>query len=429
VPKSPSSLIIGLTVLVIALLPVAAPAASAQTQYVKAMPGYINLGMTTSITVTAPAAASYAIVVVQPNGTQSNFSFTSTTSGQLINATYGNSTLGFKATVNQVGTYNVFLEQGGQVVSATSFYATDKLSVLMEMVTGGTCDYISGVTRGVKMFPHIYVTYISNGAPWTNKVKGWSMSVLSPGSRVVAATWDPFAKSFEIGVLPNWNYTYVGPWSPRINASDAAGNNLQFKYTGSPFTISPTNLSTSIEVVNATSSVPVTSLLSGETVTIKATIKYPTNPEPVAGFVGPLSPTRGGSVSAQVGWGYYNVTSGTFGGKMPGALLGTVPMTYNGSSGAWTGQFASTSLPKLQPGITYEVVVNSKDGASPANTGFGMTSLSPGTAALTVLQTTTTVTATQTVQTIPDVVYASLAILLIVGVLIGYIVRVPKANP
>jgi hypothetical protein len=170
----------------------------------------------------------------------------------------------------------------------------------------------------------------------------------------------------------------------------------------------------------------VSSLQNGQSVTIEATITYPTNAEPVQGFVGSLSPTRGGSVSAQVGWGYYNTTSETFGGKMPGGLVGIVPMTYSGANGTWTGQFVSSSLPKLPAGAAYVVVITSKDGASPANTGFGMEILSPASSSVITIQTTATQTSTQTVQTIPDVVYAALAILLIIGVLIGYIVRVPR---
>lgn len=410
----------------LASLTVAAPSASAQTQYVSATPGYVNLGLTTSVQVTAPAAGSYTVAVTQPNGTESSVSLAFTSPGQVLNATYGNSTVGFKAIVNQVGTYNVFLEQGAQVVSSTSFYATNKLLISMQMVTGGTCDLIQGVTRGAKMFSHISVTYSSTGAPMTNTVKGALVQVTTPSGQIATASWDPYAKAFEIGVLPNWNYTSVGPWNPKINASDAAGNSGTFIYAGNPFVISPVTLSTNVEVLNATSGQTATSLLNGQAVTIEATITYPTNAEPVAGFVGPLDPSRGGSVTAQVGWGYYNTTSGTFGGKTAGGLLGTVLMTYTGHNGTWTGQFESSSLPKLQAGVAYEVIVNAKDAASPANTGSGVVILAPGTAAVTTLQTTTTETATQTVQTIPNEVYAALAILLILGVLIGYIVRVPR---
>jgi hypothetical protein len=416
--------------------------ASAQTQIVNATPGYINLGTTTSVVVTAPTSGAYSVVVQKPSGAAFTASLTFATAGQSQNVTFGNATSGFKALVDQVGTYNVFVENSSsRVVSSTSFYATDKLLITMEMVTGGTCDYVSGVTRGAKLFPHTYITYASNGAPWTNAAKGFSVEILSP-TGWTTATWDPYSKAFEIGVLPNWNYTSVGPWNPVINASDAAGNVGYFKYTGSPFVITPAELDTVLNITDATTGQLVAGLYNGQKIDINATITYPTNAEPVNGFVAPLNSTRGGSVTVQVGWGFYNKTSGTFGGKNLGGLLGTVPMTY-AVNGSWTGQFVSNSLPALKPGTYYEVVVSAKDGASPANTGFALSSLPPATVAPAITQTqttpvssvstvistiisSTTQSVVQTVQTIPTVVYAALAILLIVGLIIGLIVRVPR---
>ena len=404
----------------------AVPGVSAQTQYVSATPGYVNLGMSTFVVATAPAAGSYSVVVLQPNGTESSLSFTPTAAGQLLNETYGNSSLGFKAPIDQVGTYDVFLEQGSGVVSSTSFYATNRLTVSMDMVSGGTCAYIPGADRGTKMFPRFYIDFASTGAPMTNTDPGASVTYTLPNGALAKASWDSFAHLFVGKLQPNWNYTYVGPWNPSAVIGDAAGNSAVFNYTGSPFVISPVQLNTTIAVLDTTSGQPTTTLQSGQTVTIQATITYPTNPEPVPGFVGTLNSSRGGVVTTQVGWGYYNLTSGTFGGKNPGGLLGTVAMTYSGSNGTWTGQFASSSLPKLQPGAGYEVVVSSKDNASPANTGFGTEVLSPATSSSTVTTSVSVTTVSQTVQTIPTSVYAALVILLVIGVLIGYIVRVPR---
>jgi len=406
----------------------AAPPAFAQTQYVSATPGYINLGMSTFVVAMAPAAGSYSVVVLQPNGTESSLSFAPTAAGQLLNETYGNSSLGFKASVNQVGTYNVFLEQGSDVVSSTSFYATNKLAVSMDMVDGGTCAYIPGADRGTKMFPRFYINFASNGAPMTNKDPGAFVTYTLPDGGKANASWDSGAALFVGKLQPNWNYTYVGPWDISAVLGDAAGNSAVFSYTGNPYVISPAVLKTTIQVLDTTTGQATTTLQSGQTVTIEATITYPTNAEPVKGFVGPLNPSRGGIVTAQVGWGYYNMTSGTFGGKNPGGLLGTVQMTYSGSNGTWTGQFASGSLSKLQAGQGYEVVVSSKDSASPANTGFGtetLLSATPSSTSTTSVSVTTE-NLTQTVQTIPTSVYAALVILLVIGVLIGYIVRVPR---
>lgn len=405
------------------------PSVSAQTQFIEATPGYINFGMTTFINVTAPAAASYTVVVTQPNGTQASVDFTFSSVGQTQSAIYGNSSSGFHTVVNQVGTYNVFLERGGQVVSATSFYATNKLTVAMDMTTGGTCAYIAGATRGTEMYPRFSIAFASTNTPATNTDPGISVTFTLPNGSSASAPWDPYAHFFVGKVFPNWNFTSVGPWSPSASVSDAAGNHGSFQYTGAPYTISPVQLSTQIQFLDAVTGQPVTSLYNGLGITIQATITYPTNAEPVPGFVGPLDSVRGGSVTAQVGWGYYNETSGTFGGQSPGSLLGTVLMTYTGSNGTWKGQFVSSSLPKLQAGLSYEVVVSSKDSASPVNTGFAIASIAPATGSTTNTSTSvsvTTQTAVQTVQSIPTVVYAALAILLIVGIIIGYIVRVPR---
>ena len=121
---------------------------SAQTQIVTASPGYINLGMTTTITVTAPAAGAYTIVVQKPSGVESSLPFTSTAAGQVETTVFGNATSGLGAVVDQVGTYNVFVTQGGQTVSSTSFYATNKLVVSMDMVNGGACTYIGSGGEG-----------------------------------------------------------------------------------------------------------------------------------------------------------------------------------------------------------------------------------------------------------------------------------------
>jgi hypothetical protein len=102
-------------------LSVYAPVASAQTQSISVSRGTINLGMTTAITVKAPAAGVYTVVVVRPDSSKVALNYTFSAAGQSQSANFGNSSLGFKTTVTQTGTYNVFLEQGGQVISATSF--------------------------------------------------------------------------------------------------------------------------------------------------------------------------------------------------------------------------------------------------------------------------------------------------------------------
>ena len=447
-----------LLVLLAAPLAVFAPlnSASAQTQDVTVKPGYINLGMTTSIQVTAPAAGTYTLTVQMPDGTESALNMTFASAGGSQTTSFGNASSGFKSSVNQVGTYDVAIRQGAKLVSSTSFYATNKLVVSMDMVTGGTCDYISGVIRGEKLLPRFYVTYASNNAPLTKNVTGAYVTYTLPSGTKANASWhNPTAEApdqggsggstgFYIGkVQPTWNYTSIGPWSPVVMAGDAYGNTATYRYTGPAFVIMPAQLATDIQVTDASTGQPVADLVNGQAVVISATITYPTNPEPVSGFVGPLDvATRGGTVAAQVGWGFYNTTSGSFGGATAGGLLGTVLMTYTGSNGTWTGQFESNSLPSLPAGASYEVVVSSQDKASPPNTGFAISALTAGTSQTTTVSSISTVVSTatsittvvsqstqqavQTVQSIPNIVYAALAILLVIGVLVGYIVRVPR---
>ncbi|HUI86806.1 MAG TPA: hypothetical protein VLY21_06600 [Nitrososphaerales archaeon] len=424
--------------------------ASAQTQIVGATPGYVNLGMTTSVAVTAPASGSYTVVVQKPSGAESSADLTFTAGGQTQNVTYGNATTGFQSVIDQVGTYNVFVEQGSQVVGSTSFYATNRLIITMDMVTAGTCIFVQGISRGEQFIPRFYAHYASNDAPLTASIKGASINFTTPSGQVDNAPWDSYSSLFDNAVSPNWNYTFVGSWNPEVNASDGYGNFGTFTYTGSPFVITPAQLSTSIVLVDTATGHNLTSLASGEGMTIMATVTYPTNAEPVSGFVGPLSPARGGAVTAELGWGYYNSTSGTFGGgKTQGASLGTVPLTYSGHNGTWTGQFQSASLPTLPAGATYELVVSSTDGASPANEGFAMAQIAPAVAGGSVTQTqtvtqvssstvvstattlttvlsSTTQTVVSSVQSIPTVVYAALAILLILGLIIGLVIRPPR---
>ena len=165
-------------------------AVSAQTQYVTATPGDINLGMNTTIAVTAPRTGSYTVVVVKPSGLASQLSETFTSAGQVQKIVFGLASSGFGSLVNQNGTYNVFLEQGATVISSTSFYATNKLIITMDMVNGGTCAYIPGATRGVRLIPRFYINYASNGAPITNTDLGISINFTQPGNVIAKASWD-----------------------------------------------------------------------------------------------------------------------------------------------------------------------------------------------------------------------------------------------
>ncbi|MGA2874773.1 MAG: hypothetical protein ABSE82_04445 [Nitrososphaerales archaeon] len=408
---------------------------SAQTQYVAATPGYINLGLGTNITVTSPAAGSYNVVVQKPSGLEVTITDTFTSAGQVKSAIFGISSSGFSSQVNQVGTYNVFLEQSGTVVSSTSFYATNKLNVVMDMVTGGTCLYIGGETRGAKLIPRFHVTYASTGGPVTNSDQGISVIFTAPGNVKTVANWDGSAGSFNTAVSPTWNYTFVGAWNPTAVVNDTAGNSASYTYTGSPYVISPATLSTTIQLVDSKTNQTITSIANGENVTIYTTISYPTNAEPVSGFVAPLdSAIRGGVVTGLVGYGTYNVTSKSFNEKNSGQIA-NVALTYTGKNGIWTASFSAGTLPTINSSQTFKVVINSVDKASPPNTGSATLNIAPTAAQVATSATSTqsssssqssatTSTTSSTVSTsIPVWAYAGTTIALIIGVIVGFLAR------
>ena len=366
--------------------------------------------MNTTISINAPAG-SYVMVVQNPSNVESNFTITST--GQVLNQTF---------LASSVGTYNVFLVKGAAVVSSTSFYATNKLIISMDMVDGGTCSYVAGITRGVKMFPRFMITFASNGAQVTNNDKGISVVFTLPGGGKSNASWDAGAGLFVGRVLPNWNYTNIGPWNPAATVRDGAGNTATFNYTGSPYVISPSPLTTSILLVDSNTNQTITSISSGENVTVYATITYPTNAEPVSGFVAPLdTSTRGGAVSGIIGYGTYNATSQSFTGKTSGNVA-KVTLTYTGSNGVWKGSFNTGTLPSLASPQTFQVVIDSNDKATPPNTGLATLGVALGaTPGSTSAQTTSS--AATTAGAIPVWAYAGTTIALIIGVIVGLLAR------
>lgn len=410
--------------------------ASAQTQYVTASPGYINFGMNSTIQVTAPSAGTYSLIVQAPSGSKYTLSVSFASSGQSSNITFGSPTTGFNAVVDQVGTYKIYLENSTGLVSSTSFYVTNKLLVSMGLVQGGPCNYISEGTRGIEFFPRFLVTYASTGAEVTNSDSGIYVKFTLPNGSVADAPWDPEHELFVGAVLPNWNYPNVGEWNPNVTVGDAVGNSGVYNYVGpegNPIVISPATLDTNITVVNSQTNQTLSGLANGTKATVFAVIRYPGNEEPVPGFVAPLDQTnRGGAVSAIVGWGYYNATSGTFGGGgNPGGQIAQVSMTYTGHKGVWEGNFTSNSVPAISPGSSYEIVVTSKDSATPPNTGFATVNLGPATGQVPTSTSTTQTSTSQSqstisTSTIPVWAYAGTTIALIIGVIVGFLARRPK---
>ncbi len=376
------------------------PAVSAQTQYIVATPDYINLGMNTTIAATAPAAGSYTVIVQAPSGTQYTLGFTFTAAGQVQNAIFGNASVGFKAVANQVGTYGIFLEQGSTVVSSTTLLVTGQVNVSFDMLMAGACVFVPGGSRGQEMLAQFHITYASNGATvenaatWVNKTfttHGALVTYTLPDGTVATASLHaPSATTwhqawYQGHVWPTWNSSWVGNYYPTVKASDQYGNAATYTYSGYPYPIAAATLTTAISLSDAKTGQLVTGLYNDQSVIVSANIQY-TNPlvgaDTVKGFAGPLdAATRGGVVTAVVGWGPYNTTSGTFGtAKLPGGLIAEVPMTYSTTTDVWTGPLNIGTLPTLVNATAYEVIITSHDSAQPANTGFATFNVPPETA-------------------------------------------------
>jgi len=403
----------------------AVPAASAQTpQYIVATPNYINLGMNTTISATAPAAGSYTVVVQAPDGTQytTTDTFTAANIGVAQTMLLGNATVGFKAVVTQAGTWDAFLEQGTTIVSSTTFLATSKLNISFDMIVAGACIFVPGGARGVEMLAQFHVTYASNGltaenaATWVNKTFTTHAATvtysLPDGTAATATLHAPSATTwnqawYQGHVWPTWNASWVGNYAPTAKATDVYGNTGAYTYSGYPYPIAAATFTTTVSVSDAKSGLLVPGLANGQSDIVTANILY-TNPVPaagtVAGFAGPLdTATRGGVVTALVGYGPYNATSGTFGAKnLPGGLIANVPMTYSTTTKTWSGALTIGTLPTLVNATAYSVVVSSHDKAQPPNTGFTnfavppVTAVSTGSVTSTGSVSTTTATTTTT---------------------------------
>jgi hypothetical protein len=391
------------------------PAVSAQTQYIVATPNYINLGMNTSIAATAPAAGSYTVAVEAPSGTQYTLSFTFTAAGQVESAVFGNATVGFKAVATQAGTYDIFLEQGTTVVSSTTLLVTSQVNISFNMLMAGACVFVPGGSRGQEMLAQFHITYASNGATvenaatWVNKTlttHGAAVTYTLPDGTIATASLHAASATtwhqawYQGHVWPSWNASWVGNYYPTVKASDQYGNVATFTYSGYPYPITPATFTTTISLSDAKTGQLVAGLYNGQSVIVTANILY-TNPlvgaDTVAGFAGPLdTATRGGVVTAVVGWGPYNATSGAFGtAKVPGGFIATVPMSYSATTKVWTGPLTIGTLPTLVNATAYSVVISSHDKAQPPNTGFATLNVPPATAVSTG-STTATTTATIT---------------------------------
>jgi len=405
-----------------------APGVSAAnpTPVVAATPGYVNLGMNVTITVTAPAAGTYTVSVETPSGSWSSLSMIFTTAGQSKSAVFGFPTAGWGILVNQVGSYNVDVYQGQSLLGTTAFTSTNQILISVDYINCGYCLFIASAQRGQEALIQIHAVYASNNQPIAltaaqGTAQGDVVSYTLPGSggTATASVHAAGATAWSVpwyqgDVWPVWNASWIGNYNPVVNVKDSYGNVGTFNAataSGYGFQIYPANLNQTVTLTDAATGHIVAGMASNENVTVTAKVQYlvlPTALSAVSGFNGPLdAAVHGGVVSALVGYGYFNTTSNTFGSaKNPGGSIATVNLAYSTTTKLWTGTFNTGTLPALPTGVTtYTVIVNSHDSASPANLGTETLAIPPiamianagSGAASTVTVGTATVTATNTV--------------------------------
>jgi len=262
-----------------AILGAIVPAASAQPGIVTASPGYINLGMTTSIAVTGPSAGSYTVIIEAPNGVQQSVVYVVPSAGQTTTMVYGNASSGWQAVVNQLGTYNVLVYQGvspsGAPLSSTTFYTTNQIFVTTDFIAAGYCDFVTSGTRGQELLFQIHAVYASTGQPIALTSAAAALDKVSftlPDGTPEAASFHAASTAawpvpwFQAHVWGTWNVPWVGNYAPVVTVSDPNGNtgSLNTKTIGYVFLYSPATLQTSVTLTDTSSGKPVAGFVNNE---------------------------------------------------------------------------------------------------------------------------------------------------------------------
>src|SRR3972149_2093318 len=205
-----------------------------------ASPPFINLAMTT--TITAEIGASYGAGLgahpapgAAPGGGTATAWYNFTAIGSL-SVIYGDSTSGFNASVDLVGTYELRLEYFNgtafSLAAIAEFSATDQLLVITEAATASNeftdvhnCPVAQEFQRGGEVIARAYVRHASTGAI----VNGTSV----PSARgnitgtlfglTTTLTWQNVYQFWRAAWVPTWNQS-AGVIVFTADASDGRGN-------------------------------------------------------------------------------------------------------------------------------------------------------------------------------------------------------------
>ncbi len=223
--------------------------------------------------------------------------------------------------------------------------------------------------RGAKFLGGAYVYYASTGEPVTT----------ANSNALGNVTGSFLGIEYVLTGPPLWHKGWKIPWNVNsgvhkfyVNASDGMGNFGSAETGIAParnLVINPDTLAMTSIVLNDAGEEDV-DFAPGDTVYLEIDIRYDdknaheavNDPNPADPFNGPLSPTRGGVVTAHIGWGAFNFTSGEFDN-----VLTDLTLTYDTSSETWKGSYAIPSTTEDLAAV--QAMISASDSANAPNTG------------------------------------------------------------
>ena len=351
-----------------------------------ASPSYINLAMTTTVTVEIGSLYGseddYLATVVAPGGGTATKWYNFTVVGSKTEP-YGSATSGFNASVGLVGTYELRLEYFNgtafSLAALAQFSATDQLLVVTEAATASNeytdvhnCPIAQEFQRGGEVIGRAYVRYASNGefvnGTATPSAKGNITGTAFGLTKTL--TWQNVFHFWRSAWFPTWNAT-TGVFIFTAQASDGLGN----RGTGSSFPtgltawkVTPAVLKVVPRVLNEGGAEAVV-FERGDTVRIEARVTYEGHNAHNREFPGPLNATRGGNVTAVLGYGAFNATSGLF-----ATTVATLTLAHNAATENWSATYVVKDTDPLRADL--QVYISASDGAgSPPNTGKVFTTM------------------------------------------------------
>ncbi len=380
-------------VLLLASLPlsVSTPRASAtlMDQHIlrfEAVPAYINLNMRTSIEVeiqslNVSGSNDYRVTVMRPDSTTSTAWYNFTSLGVKA-VEYGNSSNEFGRAVDQVGTYDMSIEHvdGTDFESAgyAQFSVTDELVVVVEGASASNeytdnhnCPIAQEFQRGGEIIARAYVWYASTGEfvnGTTNpSAKGKITGTIFGETKILG--WHNTYHFWRAAWFPAWD-TPTGVVIFNVTAQDGKGNQgvgISPSQGLTAWKIIPAILKVVLRVRNSTGAES-TLFARGETVMIDARVTYEGHKAHNRDFPGPLTSNRGGQVTAILGYGPFNVTSGEF-----EQTLVTLALTQDPVSQNWVGTYIVGNDDSVRSDM--QVLIQASDGTNPPNTGMAFGSL------------------------------------------------------